>query len=253
MTYDYTTSTAFAVGGPTGGEAVYIVDLKTGLLTKIMETEQTFMSVTAGPDGKLYAAELGTSSIYVIDPGAETCELLTESGYFSFGVGSMSYDYENDIIYWTNYGTLGLLDPKTGESTSLGTIGPGGEMLEVMGLFTMSEHVPQEPVTYALKNLFLSAEKVILTEGATQALTTVALPMPPDRSGHLVFLQRKGCHGGRERRHHRCFYGRCQHHSFCHRRFPHHRAHLRGFCPPCRCQLPDLQCDGSGVGPHQPK
>ena len=178
MTYDYTTSTAFAVGGPTGGEAVYIVDLKTGLLTKIMETEQTFMSVTAGPDGKLYAAELGTSSIYVIDPGAETCELLTESGYFSFGVGSMSYDYENDIIYWTNYGTLGLLDPKTGESTSLGTIGPGGEMLEVMGLFTMSEHVPQEPVTYALKNLFLSAEKVILTEGATQALTTVALPMP---------------------------------------------------------------------------
>ncbi len=191
MTYDYTTSTAFAVGGPTGGEAVYIVDLKTGLLTKIMETEQTFMSVTAGPDGKLYAAELGTSSIYVIDPGAETCELLTESGYFSFGVGSMSYDYENDIIYWTNYGTLGLLDPKTGESTSLGTIGPGGEMLEVMGLFTMSEHVPQEPLTYALKNLFLSAEKVILTGRRHPGPDYCGSAHAPDRSGHLVFLQRK--------------------------------------------------------------
>ena len=91
----------------------------------------------------------------------------------------MTYDYENGKIFHTSFGNLSLIDPETGKATHLGTIGPGGAIsLTVTGLFNISDSFPKEPETYTLKNLFLNAEKTILTEGATQALTAVALPMP---------------------------------------------------------------------------
>ncbi|MFR1561704.1 MAG: S8 family serine peptidase [Oscillospiraceae bacterium] len=180
MTYDYTTSTAFAVAGPTDSESdLYMVDLETGLLTRIMETEQMLIALTAGPDGKLYAAENNSTKLYVIDPAEGTCELLNDSSGHTYGVSSMTYDYENGKIFHTSFGNLSLIDPETGKATHLGTIGPGGAIsLTVTGLFNISDSFPKEPETYTLKNLFLNAEKTILTEGATQALTAVALPMP---------------------------------------------------------------------------
>lgn len=126
MTYDYTTSTAFAEAGPTDSESdLYMVDLETGLLTRIMETEQMLIALTAGPDGKLYAAENNSTKLYVIDPAEGTCELLNGSSGHTYGVSSMTYDYENGKIFHTSFGNLSLIDPETGKATHLGTIGPG--------------------------------------------------------------------------------------------------------------------------------
>lgn len=76
---------------------------------------QFFMSLAAGPNGKLYAMEnsvvlsddysTGTvysnATLYTIDPIAKTVERIGDTGIQCNLSASMAYDYDTGYLYWT--------------------------------------------------------------------------------------------------------------------------------------------------------
>ncbi len=203
MTYDYTNGVMLATAGVDreGQSAdLYLVDMVTGELQLFMQTEQAFMSLAATESGMLYAIEnsapeydggimpwsLDTYSdsnnamLYAIDPIAKTVELVGDTGIQANMVGSMTYDYDTQHLYWapTYEGTgyisnLCIVDTETGAAVSLGT--PCGSGALITGMYVVSDTVPQAGTT--LKGLLLTPEKAGIFVGDTLDLTTMTLPV----------------------------------------------------------------------------
>ena len=202
MTYDYTTSTMYAVAGPSDNDSdLFVFDLETGALIPLLKTEQFFLSLAAAPDGKLYAMEnskatvvdewdpwaqpeYGNATLYAIDPAAGTVELVGDTGVKANMLASMSYDYDTDRLYWTgfyqgsaNETGLYIVDTETGAATNLGAIGMAGA--QVSGLYIISENFPEESAP-VLQQVIVTPEKASLTVGATTAVNAYILPATLD-------------------------------------------------------------------------
>ncbi len=202
MTYDYATSTMYALAGPSDNDAdLYVFNMENGALIPLMQPAQFLMSLAAGPDGKLYAMEGSQESagddwdpwatpeytnanLYVIDPIAETIELVGDTGVKSNMVASMSYDYDTNRLYWTplyqgsSYtGGLCIVDTQTGAATNLGSIGQAGA--QVSGLYIISDSFPTEPEA-ALNKLIIAPEKAVVTAGATTTVNAYTVPLSLD-------------------------------------------------------------------------
>ena len=206
MTYDYNTSTMYAVAGPSEYDAdLFIVDIETGKLTLFMETAEFFMSLAAGPDGKLYAIEnskeellgyddwgweiygYGNAQLYTIDPISKAVEHVGDIGLQSNMIASMTYDYDTDMLYWTpvfreSYysplsSCLALIDPETAQGYSLGMIGTAGA--QVSGLYVICDEYPAEPEP-ALLGMIMSPVKADMIEGQTAQLNAITIPTSLD-------------------------------------------------------------------------
>ena len=202
MTYDYNTSTMYAVAGPSENDAdLYIVNMETGELTLFMETTEFFMSLAAGPDGKLYAIEnsqevvigeddwgeiygFGNAQLYTIDPISKAIEHVGDIGLQSNMIASMTYDYDTDMLYWTPvfresfYAPmttgLAMIDPVTGHGYNLGMIGAAGS--QVSGLYVICDEFPAEPEADLL-GMVMSPVKADLVVGQTAELNAITIPM----------------------------------------------------------------------------
>ena len=206
MTYDYATSTMYAVAGPSENDAdLYIVNMETGELTLFMETTEFFMSIAAGPEGKLYAIEnsqeellgyddwgweiygYGSAKLYTIDPLTKSVEFLGEIGIQSNMIASMTYDYDSDMLYWTPVfresfyaplnTCLAMIDPVTAKGYNLGMIGAAGA--QVSGLYVICDEFPAEPEP-ALLGLVMSPVKADLVVGQSAELNAITIPMTVD-------------------------------------------------------------------------
>ena len=183
MTYDYATSTMYAVASPTssGTTDLFMVNMENGQLVRLMETGHVFQNLAAGADGVLYAMEYGT--LYAIDPVAQTIETVGSTGVASNVLSSMSYDYDTDTLYWTPLdsmtyaGGLYIVDTETAEATHLGSIGAMGS--QFTGLFFLCDEYPAEGGT-ELINLSVTPGKVSMNVGETVQLTAITLPMSLD-------------------------------------------------------------------------
>ena len=198
MTYDYTTSTMFAVAGPSDNASdLFIFNMENGELIPLLQTEQFFLSLAAGPDGTLYAmensqeiitdewdpwaqAEYSNATLYAIDPMAGTVEKVGDTGVKANMLASMSYDYDTDRLYWTGFyqgsaNTSGLyiVDTETGAATNLGSIGMAGA--QVSGLYILSENFP-EAGEASLQKLIVTPEKTSITVGATTKVNAYIVP-----------------------------------------------------------------------------
>ena len=206
MTYDYNTSTMYAVAGPSENDAdLYIVNMETGELTLFMETTEFFMSLAAGPNGKLYAIEnsqeqllgyddwgweiygYGNAQLYTIDPISKEIEHLGDTGLQSNMIASMTYDYDTDMLYWTPVfresfyaplnTSLAMIDPETAQGYSLGMIGAAGA--QVSGLYVICDEFPAEPEP-ALLGMVMNPVKADLVVGQTAQLNAVTIPTSLD-------------------------------------------------------------------------
>ncbi len=196
MTYDYATSTMYAIAGPSDNDSnLYVVDLKTGALIMLMQTEQFFMSLAATDDGLFamegsvaeldeYGWETGEYSnamLYKIDPIAKTAELVGDTGTKCNMLASMSYDYDTGYLYWTpmfqggSYiSALSIVDTNTAAATSLGTICAAGA--QVSGLYIISEEFPEENDDELLSLMMVPA-KISLASNRKTQLNAYNLPM----------------------------------------------------------------------------
>ena len=169
MTYDYTTSTMFAVAGVNESISdLYMMNMETGELTLIMETEEMLMRIAASPEGKLYAGVNNSRSLYQIDPVESTMELVNANSASVSGVGSMTYDYDTGYLYTPH----SVIHPETGVNYSLG-VSAG----TVTGLVIISENFPEESENPELKAIYISDEKLTVAAGGSQTLTAATLPM----------------------------------------------------------------------------
>ena len=199
MTYDYATSTMYAVAGASDNASdLYVVNMETGELILLMETEQFLMSLAATDKG-LYAMEpsvaeldeygwetgvYSNATLYTVDPVAKTVEVVGDTGMLCNMLASMSYDYDTGYLYWTplfqgsSYvSSLAVVDTETAAATALGTIGGSGA--QVSGLYIISENMPEEG-ELSLNDLLISATKTSVTAGLTTQLSAYVLPLALD-------------------------------------------------------------------------
>ena len=203
MTYDYTTSTMYAVAGPSENASdLFVVNMETGELTLLMETAEFFMSIAAGPDGKLYAIENSVeglmgyddwgweiygytnAQLYTIDPIAKEITLVGDTGIKCNMIASMTYDYDTDMLYWTPIfrdgfygamtGVLCMIDPATANGYSLGMVGISGA--QISGLYAICDQFPEEPEP-TLLTILTTPAKADMVVGATTTVHAVTLPM----------------------------------------------------------------------------
>jgi len=202
MTYDYATSTMYLLAGAAEDDTnLYVADMETGTAVLLMETDPLFMAIAAGPDGKLYAMEqskeeitdewdpwaqptLTNATLWAIDPLAGTMEVVGDSGILSNMIGSMSYDYDTETMYWVSFAQttayvnhLSVVDLETGAATSLGTIGVAGA--QVGGLYFVCDEFPAEDKS-VLHNLLMATPKASVMVGDTTQLNALTIPMGAD-------------------------------------------------------------------------
>ncbi len=200
MTYDYATSTMYALAGPSDNATdLYVVDLETGELILLLQTEEFFMNIAATDDG-VYLMEpsvatvdewdpwapatYSNATLYKLDPIAKTTTVVGDTGIKSNMLSSMSYDYDTGYLYWTpmfqgsSYvSSLSIVDTATGTASSLGTIGGAGA--QVSGLYIISENFPEEPAP-ALNDLIVTPAKTSVTAGMETELKAYVLPLTLD-------------------------------------------------------------------------
>ena len=196
MTYDYTTGTMYALAGAGEDDTdLYLVDMTTGEIQMILKTEPMFLSLAAGPEGLLYAAERSQESydvygeytdanLYAIDPVAGRVELVGSTGLKSNMMASMAYDYDTDRLYWAPFlngasyvSSLAIVDTVTGQAMSLGPVGAMGA--QISGMYIVSDQVP-ETDTATLKSLFLNTQRKLMAEGESFSLSAITIPAAVD-------------------------------------------------------------------------
>ena len=195
MTYDYATSTMYALAGNSEDDTnLYVINMETGAITMLMDVEPLLMSIAAGPDGKLYAIEnsreeydplewtttVTNAMLYSIDPMVGELTLVGDTGLYCNMIASMTFDYDTDAMYWTPLmngmsieSHLAILDLETGAANSLGTIGSIGA--QVGGLYTICDAYPEED-TSVLLNLLLASEKMNILVGQTDTVDVITMP-----------------------------------------------------------------------------
>ncbi len=199
MTYDYATSTMYAVAGSSSEDTnLYVVNMNDGSLLHYLTTEQMFMGLAAGNDGKLYAMEISASeydwetwsttvlptNLYAIDPLTKEVELVGNTGINSNMIASMAYDFDTGYLYWAALSNessgyksgLYLVDPATATATYLGKIGTSG--MQIGGMYILADSYPEE--VEQLNGLILTPSNAMIGIGESVVLDAVTLPMNVD-------------------------------------------------------------------------
>ena len=199
VTYDYATATMYAVAGPSDNASdIYVVDVETGTLILLKQTEEFFMSIAATDSG-IYLIEpsvaevdadgwetgvYSNATLYKFDPITKTTQVVGDTGMQSNMLSSMSYDYDTGYLYWTplfqgsSYiSNLAIVDTATGAATALGTIGGAGA--QVSGLYILSENFPEE-AELALNDLLIVPGKTSVSAGDRVQLNAYVLPLSLD-------------------------------------------------------------------------
>lgn len=173
MAFDYTTGTMYAIASSESMvSALYQVDLDTMEMTLIGENDlgATLVAMAIDDRGVLYVAD-AYGEIMTMDKDDAELWSTGMTGASSQYLQSMTYDYNNDTIYWAVDG--GLYNVNTDEGT-LTTIGKTGCVIS--GLFTvpsMKIEIPEtvDPMGVAMK------DKDTVAVGEQLGIQAVVLPV----------------------------------------------------------------------------
>ena len=171
MAFDYTTGTMYAVGSTEmikGG--LYQMDLDTMELTLMGDSGYTLVALACDDEGSLYAAN-DYGEVISLDKTNGWPYSTDICGSSSQYLQSMTYDYNNDTIYWAVDGGLYELDVENQELNGL-----GGFACTVSGLFSVPEEEPVVPETVTPSGVAMD-EKNTVAVGETLTLDAVVLPI----------------------------------------------------------------------------
>lgn len=144
MTYDYSTSTMYAV---TQGEysSLVTVDTETGDIVKKYDLGILFGELAASYNGQLYGVTKDGEKFYKINKNTGKCTLVGETGVSQATyLQDMEFDHDSEVLYWTaqmknGEGLLLSIDLETGKATSYGKIGGDCQFLGLYIPFSIAD------------------------------------------------------------------------------------------------------------------
>lgn len=137
MTYDYSTSTAYATSNSGLLEStLYTFSLKDGSIKAVGKMAGTYMvSLACSYDGQLYGIGTG-GGLYKINKNTGEIDLIGNTGYMPWYVQSMEFDHTDDRLYWAGadaeHTFIAHVDPRTAMTYEMGTF---VENSQIMGLY----------------------------------------------------------------------------------------------------------------------
>ncbi len=169
MTYDYTTSTMYAIGNPNGGNVTVLmkVNLSDGEIEQVATFDVQFVTLACSYGGQLYAIKADDGFLYSID---KTTGEIAEIGYTyeepAEYVQSMEFDHNTGTLFWAGNNTreegfLAVIDITTGESNRKGNIGNNAQ---IVGL-----HIPFEKVNNEAPAAVTDLNVTVATDGSLSA------------------------------------------------------------------------------------
>ena len=183
MAFDYTTGTMYAVGYTDvvkGG--LYQLNLKTAELTLVTDNHLGVTLVTLACDnqGVLYTAD-ENGNVYTMDVLDGYLTATGIKGSYSRYLQSMTYDWNNDTIFWAIGGAIYRMDVAAGTLTHVGMADMDSGSMETMGcvvsgLFSVPLDVPQIPETVNPVGVVAEARNTVAV-GHTVTLDAVVLPV----------------------------------------------------------------------------
>lgn len=179
MAFDYTTGAMYTLitGGIYKG-ALAQLDLKTGQIVPVADTDLEMVTLCATPEGKIYGID-DKGDLYQIEKNTAAATLIGNTGVTAHYAQSMCYDYNTGNVYWSQVdadsrSSLRLVDLDTGVTTSLGMVGPYGAAVTAM--FTVPNTEPKLPETVAPEGVALQTQNTTVV-GQTVGLQARVLPL----------------------------------------------------------------------------
>ena len=167
MAYNYATGMMYAIGSSEnqeGPRTLYTVDLATGGITAVGSLDDTAVSaiMTLGitTEGEAYGIsfapgnQTNDSYLHTINLETAECEAIGPTGFPINYVQTMTYDHNNDQMLWAQFYSDGMftqtsalvaVNLETGEGTQLGSTPVGGEVGELLGMFSVPGEGPTPP------------------------------------------------------------------------------------------------------------
>lgn len=206
MTYDYTTSTAFASAPAYTGQssnfdgyALRKIDLATGEFTHVAKLSQQFVSIACDADGQLWGISRGTyfpypTSLYKINKVTGESTLVGDLGLnLKSSVSSATFDIRTGKLYWTartfiyneyyeeTYANeLYEVDTTTGKAT----VAKSYNAEELLAALFMIDNHPQAPE--APKDLHFVYDGSSITDGS------VVLTLPSTTYANKAYTGKLG-------------------------------------------------------------
>ena len=173
MAFDYTTGTMYAVAyNETIQGGLYQVDLNTLELVLVADNDKGAQLVTLACDdeGILYAAD-DNGEVFTVDKDDAELHPTGIFGRTSIYLQSMTYDYNNDVIYWAVGGSIYELDTE-----NLRTVHVGTTDCSISSLFSVPHVNVDVPETVDPAGVVM-AEKNTVAVGDKLAIEAVVLPV----------------------------------------------------------------------------
>lgn len=101
MTYDYSSKTMYAIGFYQGESALYSVNLKDGMLTKVNTLQQTLGVIAADMDGTLYGVGANDGVLYKVNRNDGSLTRVLQTGFGGLSQNqTMEFDHSTGLLYW---------------------------------------------------------------------------------------------------------------------------------------------------------
>ena len=173
MAFDYTTGAMYALANTeTISGGLYQVDLTTMEMTLIADNDlgTTLVAMACNDEGTLYVTN-ADGQIFTMDKDDGQLHDTGIAGRSSAYLSSMTYDFNNDTIYWAVGGSLYELNTDAGTVTGIGYTD-----CVVSGLFSVPKQKVKAPETVDPAGVVLQ-EKNTVPVGKTLAIDAVVLPV----------------------------------------------------------------------------
>ena len=167
MAYNYATDMMYAIGSSEnqqGPRTLYTVDLATGGITAVGSLDDTavaaIMTLGITTEGEAYGIsfapgnQTNDSYLHTINLETAECEAIGPTGFPINYVQTMTYDHNNDQMLWAQFYSDGMftqtsalvaVNLETGAGTQLGSTPVGGEVGELLGMFSVPGEGPTPP------------------------------------------------------------------------------------------------------------
>lgn len=177
MAFDYTTGAMYVTGDNGTGKGILAqMDLTTGELTVLGETDRILATLAITEDGRIYGIS-DTGALYQVNRESLALTMVADANSSSV-IQSMHYDLNSGKMFWaysTEYSSaLYMVDVETGTLTSLGTVSNDGA--EIACLYTVPEQEPAIPATVKPAGVSMPEVQFVVM-GQTKQLDALVLPV----------------------------------------------------------------------------